>query len=282
MPIGRCLCGSVSWTLEGPFRHMSHCHCSRCRKTHGAPFATWVGGLGSSYRLNGEEYVVRWESMPGFFRCFCRKCGSVVPNDPIGKLIFVPAGNFDEDPGVRPEMHIFAAFRAPWFEITDALTQFETYPPGVDFPVVPDRAPIDAPGKPRGSCLCGAVGYVVEGEPLRAWFCHCSRCRRAGSAAFAANLFTRAGGVRFTRGADLLDEYKLSEAKHYKHVFCRGCGSSMPRVDPNHDIAVIPMGALDDDPGVRPQAHLFVDSMAPWDSITDSLPQHGEYPPRVS
>src|ERR1051325_11307197 len=127
MPTGRCLCGSVHWEIEGPFRHMSHCHCSRCRKTHGAPFATWVGGLLGAYRLSGEENLGKWESTPGFFTCFCGKCGAVVPNVPFGKLMFVPAGNFDDDPGARPEMHIFVGSKAPWFEISDGLPQFEAY-----------------------------------------------------------------------------------------------------------------------------------------------------------
>jgi hypothetical protein len=169
----------------------------------------------------------------------------------VGNLMFVPAG-FDEDPGARPEMHIFVRSKASWFSISDSLPQFDAYPPGVDFSVLPDREPLDAPGKPRGSCVCGAVAYVVEGEPLRCWFCHCSRCRRARSAACASNLFTRANGVHFTRGADLLLEYKVPEAKYYKHVFCRVCGSSMPRTDPSRDLAVIPMGALDDDPACGP------------------------------
>ena len=42
---------------------------------------------------------------------------------------------------------------------------------------------------------------------------------------------------------------------------------------------MVPMGALDDDPGIRPQAHIFVASKAPWDTIEDALPQHAEYAP---
>jgi len=232
-----------------------------------------------SYRLNGEEHIVKWESMPGHFRCFCGRCGSVVPGAPFGSLMFVPAGNFDEDPGARPEMHIFVGSKAPWFDITDALPQFEAYPQGVDASVVPDRAPLDRPGTTRGSCLCGAVTYVVEGAPVRCWACHCGRCRRARSAACAWNLFTRAAGVRFTRGADTVSEYRVPEAKYFKHAFCRVCGSSMPRIDQSRDLAVVPMGGLDDDPGMRPLAHIFVGSMAAWDTISDSLPQHAGSPP---
>ena len=228
--------------------------------------------------MNGEQHVVKWESMPGFFRCFCGRCGSVVPGAPVGNLMFVPVGSFDDDPGARAEMHIFVGSKPPWFEITDDIPQFEAYPKGLDLPVVPDRAPLDPPGRPRGSCLCGGVTYVVEGEPIRSFVCHCGRCRLARSAARALNFFTRADGVRFTRGADIVNEYKVPDAKHFTHAFCRTCGSGVPRIDPGRDLAIIAMAGLDDDPGVRPSAHIFVGSKAAWDPITDSLPQHAAYP----
>jgi hypothetical protein len=148
-----CLCGDVTWEIDGPFELSSHCHCSRCRKTHGTAFATYVAGPVASFRLHGRERVARWESSPGFFRCFCARCGSVVPGDPFDERIFVPAGNFDDEPGAAALAHIFVASKAPWYEIADALPRFDAYPDFVDAPVLPDRAPLDPPGKPRGSCL---------------------------------------------------------------------------------------------------------------------------------
>lgn len=62
------------------------------------------------------------------------------------------------------------------------------------------------------------------------------------------------------------------EAKHFTHVFCSACGASMPRLDESRGIAIVPMGSLDDDPGVRPQRHIFAVSRAPWDEIHDNLP----------
>jgi len=275
----RCLCGDVSWELDPPFEWMSHCHCARCRKAHGAAFATYVAGPAAGFRLHGGASVKRWESSPGFFRCFCGRCGAVVPGDEVQGRIFVPAGNFEADPGVRPMVHIFTASKAPWFEIRDALPQFDSYPAGIDAPVLADRAPLDAPGKPRGSCLCGGVTYTIDGAPLRCRNCHCGRCRRARSAAFASNLFIAAEALHFTRGEALLASYKVPDAQRFTQVFCRTCGACMPHIDRHQDLAIIPMGSLDDDPGIRPQQHIFVGSMAPWYSITDDLPQHGEYPP---
>ena len=70
------------------------------------------------------------------------------------------------------------------------------------------------------------------------------------------------------------------EARFFTQTFCRTCGSAMPRVDPGRGIAVIPMGALDDGPGVTPREHIFVGSKAPWFEIADALPQHAEWPPK--
>jgi len=272
-----CLCGAVTWRFEQVPTQMYHCHCSRCRKVHGVGFATYLNGPAQGFHLDGRELVQGWESMPGVQRAFCGRCGSVVPNIWEGQ-VFAPAGNFIDDPGLRPQAHIFVGSKAPWYDIADALPRFDTWPTGFDAPLLPDRPPLDPPGAPRGSCLCGGVTYVVEGKPLRAMNCHCGRCRAARSAAHASNLFTNADGVRFTRGADLLASYKIPDAKYFMQVFCHVCGSPAPRIDHSRDLAVVPMGGLDDDPGMRPQAHIFVGSKALWFDIADALPQHQAAP----
>jgi hypothetical protein len=275
---GSCLCGAVAWETTGDLEVMSHCHCSRCRKAHGAAFATYVMCPAEAFQRRGE--VVRYESSPGLHRSFCGRCGSVVPDqEPWQGRVFVPVGPLDDDPGVRPMAHIFAASKAPWFEIPDSLPRFDAYPPGIDTPALADRVlPASATGTPRGSCLCGGVEFVIEGAPLRALNCHCSRCRKARSAAHASNLFVAAGDLRFTRGDHLLATYKVPTARYFTQVFCRACGSPMPRVDHERGFAVVPMGSLDDDPGVRPQRHIFAASKAPWYEIADALPQDAEFP----
>ena len=276
----RCLCGTVRWTADGPLQFMSHCHCSRCRKAHGTPFATYVAAPSDTFRLTGAEHVRRYESSPGFFRPFCTACGSVTPGDALEGLMFLPAGCMEDDPGERPGAHIFVASKAPWYEIPDSLPQFEAYPPGTDVPAQPDRTPPDAPGKhPRGSCLCGSVAYVVEVTPFMARYCHCSRCRQARGAAHASNLVAHIDGVRFTRGADRVVTYKLPEARYFSQAFCRDCGSPMPRLDRERNIAIVAMGTLDDDPGIRPSEHIWTESRAPWFEIADRLTQHPGPPP---
>ena len=131
----------------------------------------------------------------------------------------------------------------------------------------------------KGSCLCGAVAYEYRGEPVRAHNCHCKRCRKIRGTPFAANLFVPVEAFRFTRGESEVRSYKLPEAARFTHAFCGICGSSLPVAFPSRGVAVIPMGSLDDDPGLTPERHIFVDSKAPWETITDALPQHPEAPP---
>jgi hypothetical protein len=109
--------------------------------------------------------------------------------------------------------------------------------------------------------------------------CHCSRCRKARGAAHASNLFAPLDGLSFTRGEDRLASYKVPEAERFTQVFCRTCGSPLPCPQPARGAAVVPMGSLDGDPGVRPSRHIFVASKAPWYEIADDLPRDAEYTP---
>ena len=278
---GSCLCGEVRWGIDdGALTGMSHCHCSMCRKAHGAPFATYTGApRGSFHWIAGQSKVTRYESSPGYTRAFCAACGSVVPDDFDGEMS-VPAGGLDDDPGVRPHAHIFVDAKAPWYEISDDLPRHEGYPSAEQGPNVERPSPGPAQeGVLRGSCLCGQVAYEVRTPIGAVHNCHCSRCRKARAAAHTTNGFTRADGLTFVRGGDTLVTFRLPGARYFSQVFCPACGSGMPRVDPERGIAVIPFGSLDDDPGRGADDHIYVDSKAPWFTITDSLPQFAERPP---
>jgi hypothetical protein len=290
-----CLCGQVRWEVDGPIPRpdldsgdpmallsMSHCHCSRCRKAHGAPYATYVAVREATFRITaGRERAVHWRSSSAVQRPFCATCGSVVPDGvPLDGWVAMPAGNFVEDPGLRPTCHIFTGSKAPWSHLDDALPRFDAYPEGLHLTGMDTRAPLDPDsGAVRGSCLCGGVTYVITAPPVRARTCHCSRCRKAGSAAHLSWLAAPLDGVQFTRGEDLLVSYKVPEARYFTHRFCRVCGSSMPRKDAERQLAFLAMGSLDDDPKVRPASHIYAGSRAAWDEITDGLPQYEEMPP---
>lgn len=132
MPIkGSCLCGSVTYEIDGSFEFIGHCHCSICRKSHGAAFASWGIVRPETFRwTSGEDFVEGYESSPGQKRCFCKRCGSPLASAHSGVIGEVVVGTVDGDPGVRPSEHIFVGSKAPWYDITDALPQHREWPPG--------------------------------------------------------------------------------------------------------------------------------------------------------
>lgn len=278
-----CLCGAVRWQVEGELQFASHCHCSRCRKTRGTGFATEAAVSADSFALQGSDAVSRFVSSADFTRCFCRHCGSPVPGDAWQGLVFVPFGNFEEDPIARPLAHIFVASKAPWDVIDDRLLQFDAFPPGAGLKVLGDLPPPPVSAEaPRGSCLCRGVTFVMTGAARRAHHCHCGRCRKARAAAYGSNLFTDVDGIHWLSGEELIASYKLPDAAFFTQVFCRRCGGKLPRINRERGFTVIPFGAFDDDPGIRPQSHIYVGSKAPWVEIDDELPQYQERAPSGS
>ena len=129
---GSCLCGAVRYEVTGSFKVIGHCHCSICRKSHGAAYATWGLIDPDQFRwTSGEEFVEGYRSSPGRTRCFCRKCGSPLASAHAGTVHEVVLGSVDGDPGARPSEHIFVGSKAPWHEITDSLPQSREWPPGM-------------------------------------------------------------------------------------------------------------------------------------------------------
>lgn len=126
----------------------------------------------------------------------------------------------------------------------------------------------------RGSCLCGEVGYEVEDAFAYALNCHCSLCRRATGSAFKPFGGIAVDRITLTRGAALLRRF--GEGVDHD-LSCGRCGSLLYSVVRGGSHAHVTLGTLLDAPGIRPTAHIFVGSKAPWYEITDTLPQHETY-----
>ena len=122
-----------------------------------------------------------------------------------------------------------------------------------------------------GRCFCGAVHYTVRDEFAYALNCHCSDCRRTTGSAFKPVAGIARGKFSVSQGADQLLIYG-EENGHDAH--CRKCGSLLYSLVREAAYVHVAMGTLVDAPSIRPTAHIFVGSKAPWYTITDDLPQY--------
>jgi hypothetical protein len=74
---GSCLCKAVVFEVDLPTLYCGHCHCSMCRKNHGAGYVTWFGVPHTRFRvLEGQSSIERYQSSEHGWRCFCKRCGS--------------------------------------------------------------------------------------------------------------------------------------------------------------------------------------------------------------
>ena len=126
-----------------------------------------------------------------------------------------------------------------------------------------------------GECLCGAVRFSVEDSFRYALNCHCSQCRRTTGTAFKSFAGIERPKFRVVAGETGLLIYGNPDS-HDSH--CRICGSFLYSVVRSGTYVHVNLGALRDEPAIRPTAHIYVGSKAPWHEITDDLPQHDQLP----
>jgi len=122
-----------------------------------------------------------------------------------------------------------------------------------------------------GECYCRAVRYAVADAFEYALNCHCSNCRRTTGSAFKPFAGIARDKLGIASGDDNVMIYG-DAAGHDAH--CRRCGSLLYSVVRDGAYVHVAMGTLVDDPSIRPSAHIFVGSKAPWFSVTDDLPQY--------
>jgi hypothetical protein len=129
---GSCLCGGVRFEISQAVGPFELCHCTRCRKVTGSAFLPGLRVLRKDFKLlQGDGLVKAYEAPvreapPAYRTCFCSRCGSPVP-DPsaASEFLEVAAGLLEEDPGIRPERHIFVEAKASWYSIHDKLPQLD-------------------------------------------------------------------------------------------------------------------------------------------------------------
>jgi hypothetical protein len=125
---GGCLCGAVRFEIALPSKWCAHCHCSLCRRAHGAGFVTWVGFEADHFELRSGDHHLKWyESSPGARRGFCSACGSTMlfessrwPGETHVALACI------EDAIDRvPEANAYVDGHVDWVPLDDSLPRYK-------------------------------------------------------------------------------------------------------------------------------------------------------------
>ena len=120
----------------------------------------------------------------------------------------------------------------------------------------------------RGSCLCGGVKFEVTKASDHLRYCHCESCKKLSGGAGTVNFRVPSAAVRILEGEDLLQTFRPEGGS--AKTFCRTCGSNLFGGGwPESKNASVRAPAIDDPFDARPGVHIFVRSVAPWETLPD-------------
>lgn len=116
----------------------------------------------------------------------------------------------------------------------------------------------------QGSCLCGAIRFVLDTEPRAVTHCHCRMCQKQHGAAFATYASVPRAQLRYLAGARQLTAYPSSPG--IVRRFCGVCGSSIEwSGSPQYpDWVSVAVAALDTPFHPRSIRQVHVDARACW------------------
>ena len=121
---GSCLCGSVRFRVRLPSIFCGHCHCSMCRRNHGADFVTWFAVPPAQLEvLAGCDELRRYSSSTHGTRTFCSCCGSSLfcESEKHPNQVDIPLANVEGPIDRDPQFHFYFDSRAPWVLVSDDL-----------------------------------------------------------------------------------------------------------------------------------------------------------------
>ena len=136
---GSCLCGAVRFTVTRFEPLIGHCHCSMCRKFHGAAFSTFGEVRLEHLRwLSGEDRLKSYVAANRTVRKFCDTCGSsmvfISPFNTEAGTVEVALATLDDGTGLYPDAHIYTRYKVPWLDLCDDLPKYQEYRDGEEQP----------------------------------------------------------------------------------------------------------------------------------------------------
>ena len=119
---GSCFCGAVHFEIKLPTVFCGHCHCSMCRRPHGASFVTWTGVPPERFKVTaGDQEIATFRSSEHGTRSFCRICGSQMFCQTEPELIDIALAALHGPIDRVPEAHYYYDSRADWTAVNDDL-----------------------------------------------------------------------------------------------------------------------------------------------------------------
>lgn len=122
--------------------------------------------------------------------------------------------------------------------------------------------------KISGGCLCGAVRYHSDAEPLGTSVCHCTHCQKVSGSAFSVNVLVPRSSLTYAGEEPATYTDTGESGRKLARRFCGRCGSSIAsEPEGMAAITVLKAGTLDDRSNLAPATHIWCGSRQPWVTV---------------
>jgi hypothetical protein len=133
-----------------------------------------------------------------------------------------------------------------------------------------------------GGCLCGAVRYTCDAEPVVTAICQCTHCQKQSGGAYSVNLGIPHGTLRYTAAQPKRYKDTGDSGMAVYRCFCGDCGSPIvSEVEATPTLDWLKSGTLDDTSWVKPQVAIWCSSAQNWVKLDESITQFPQSPPRA-
>jgi len=124
-----------------------------------------------------------------------------------------------------------------------------------------------------GGCLCGAVRYSIDAEPLGTRACWCRTCQAIGAGSATVNVFFPSEAISVD-GALMTYRSHADSGHTVAHAFCPVCGTPLfTQSETGHEVKGVRAGTLDNPEIGKPQWNLWVSQAPSWALIDPDVPQ---------
>ena len=132
-----------------------------------------------------------------------------------------------------------------------------------------------------GGCLCGAVRYTTDAEPLTTRLCWCRQCQYIATGNAAVSVCFPSAG--FSVAGDTRDFVSVADSGNTMHRrFCPACGTHLfSEAEVRPHLIFVRAGTLDDPSVARPAATIWTTQAPAWACIDETKPQWDGQPPPV-
>ena len=130
---GGCVCGALTYKVNGAPLRMGQCHCKHCQRSSGTGHMSLAFFKKEQVSIDGDftEFAAKADSGNSNIRAFCPTCGARVfsRNSANDSVVGITAGSADNHEWFNPQFIVYNKDKPDWDQMNASIPCFDAMPP---------------------------------------------------------------------------------------------------------------------------------------------------------